>query len=189
MPRGSMYALFTYIYFWKNHLYKCSKDTMHQSDEMEGMFSRIVGVTLFQCVICWFSVYFFWFISWSTYSLEVQPPCLKGWFPSFTIILVGVYHHPKGVSPFLKWWLTSRVFSRVTKIIVFHKKGPQTLRLREEFSNQFSSAHFWHMEKTDRAWGGAVLPTVVENHHWKPRCPFVVRFVLQIIIWANYYNS
>ena len=32
------------------------------------------------------------------------PPFLKGWFPSFTIILVGVYHHPKGFPPFLKWW-------------------------------------------------------------------------------------
>ena len=28
------------------------------------------------------------------------PPFLKGWFPSFTSILVGVYHHPKGTTIF-----------------------------------------------------------------------------------------
>ena len=41
-------------------------------------------------------------------TLEVQPPFFIGWFLSFTIILVGVYHHPKGTSIFLMVATTSR---------------------------------------------------------------------------------
>ena len=33
-------------------------------------------------------------------SLEVKPQFFTGWFRSFTIILVGIYHHPKGFPPF-----------------------------------------------------------------------------------------
>ena len=35
-----------------------------------------------------------------SHPLEVQPPCFIGWFPSFTIILVGIYHLPKGTTIF-----------------------------------------------------------------------------------------
>ena len=31
-------------------------------------------------------------------ALEVQPPFFISWFPSFTIILVGIYHLPKGTT-------------------------------------------------------------------------------------------
>ena len=35
-----------------------------------------------------------------TVPLEVKPPFFIGWFTSCTIILLGVYHHPKGTTIF-----------------------------------------------------------------------------------------
>ena len=40
-------------------------------------------------------------IKWPRYTLEVLGHhFFIGWFPSFTIILVGVYHLPKGTTIF-----------------------------------------------------------------------------------------
>ena len=101
--------------------------------------------------------------------LEVfgQPPFFIGWFPSFTIILLGIYHLPKGVSPFLKWWLTSREEGGVC-VFCLHsffcsdKKGAMDIDLRDDikkfrFQEFFIFIGICIHQNCHESWVGGVL--------------------------------